>query len=70
MTTRRSYLASTSTIKAFNVGARSQVEQEEEEEEEEEEETGNNAITRKINIKLPQGNGRGGGKSCYCFNCW
>ena len=66
MTTPRSYLTS---IKPFNVGAiadeawRSQMDPEEEE-------TGNNAITRKINIKLPQGNGRGGRKRCYCFNCW
>jgi hypothetical protein len=43
--------------------AKSQMEQEEEEE------TGNNAITRKIGIKLPQDNGRGR-KRCYRFNCW
>ena len=70
MTSRRSHRTS---IKPFNVGAiadeawRRQVEQEEEEE------TGNNASTRKIGIKLPEGNGRGvggGRKRCYCFNCW
>ena len=72
MTTRRSYLTSTSIIKAFNVGAIGD-EAWQRVEQEEEEETGNNAITRKIGIKLPQGNGRGvggGRKRCYCFNCW